>query len=114
MIKSILCVSVFTLVHKQNYMLMQECVKNDLSIFVIFRYSWTENLYGSSSFQSSPPNQSKLETKPPLNLPPAFEESNESFTFYPTSPSASNSSLLEVTDHLGTFRIALCSRSFKM
>ena len=74
--------------------------------FIVFRYSWTENLYGSSSFQSSPPNQSKLETKPPLNLPPAFEESNESFTFYPTSPSASNSSLLEVTDHLGTFRIA--------
>ena len=63
------------------------------------RYSWTENLYGSSSFPSSPPTQNKLD-EPSMKLP-AFEDTNETFTFYPTSPSASNSSLLEVTDHLG-------------
>ena len=104
--KSILCASVCIYTYLfQSKIISYVHAKLSFNFcnFIIFRYSWTENLYGSSSFQSSPPNQGKLEAKPPLNLPTAFEESNESFTFYPTSPSASNSSLLEVTDHLGIF-----------
>ena len=84
--------------------------------FIIFRYSWTENLYGSSSFPGSggttATTQNKTE-KSDGEFPEAFEAEDdgdktneESITLYPTSPQRSGS-LLEVTDHLGKFPILI-------
>ena len=84
--------------------------------FIIFRYSWTENLYGSSSFPGSggttATTQNKTE-KSDGEFPEAFEAeedgdktNEESITLYPTSPQRSGS-LLEVTDHLGKFSILI-------
>ena len=78
--------------------------------YLFFRYSWTENLYGSSSFPATKtdagsesvtpePETGKTgsgnpsELKSPLTSPSGSLPSG-------LSPSVSSSSLLEVTDHL--------------
>ena len=96
---------------------MQEKLEKLLIIF-FFRYSWTENLYGSSSFPATKtdagsesvtpePETGKTgsgnktgsgsgnssELKSPLTSPSGSLPSG-------LSPSVSSSSLLEVTDHL--------------
>ena len=60
-------------------------------------YSWTENLYGSSSFPGG--NLSLDDQEQPIKIP-NVERSASMVSTGTTSPSASSSSLLEVTDHL--------------